>query len=527
MSGLFGSFNVAVKGLNANQTALHTTGHNISNANTEGFNRQRVELKADTPYTYSGVGQLGTGVRIQSVVRMVDEFVDLQIRNENSILSQYEAQYDTIGQIEMVFNAPSNTGLNFAMGEMFNAWQELSKNPESLNAKSIVVEKSKAFADSLNHMASRAHQLKGDVVDSIGKNVFDVNTLVTQLNTVNEQIANIQIKGQSPNDLMDTRDQILKGLSGLTEISTDIDKWGRATVSIGEQKITSIFGENKESTTNNTILSNVTSVKKQVNGNDFEVQIQIGGDTSNVKTVTMSGEEVKKFQEGTPVFVKMTENGSDPVIEDLTPAGIKSGAIGGHMNAIKEIDARVEDLSKFAAGVSYAFNSVHKAGASGKDFFTGDSALDFKVNSELIEDENLVNTGKNDLSPAGDGSRALAIANLRNLKIDFKDISNNSYDDSITNGSKFTTTGSPTTMEGAYADIVIKVGVKTEQASNMVDNQTAVLSQLYNRRESVSGVSIDEEVTNLLKFQRSYEANSRVISTINEMLDTLINRTGV
>lgn len=82
-------------------------------------------------------------------------------------------------------------------------------------------------------------------------------------------------------------------------------------------------------------------------------------------------------------------------------------------------------------------------------------------------------------------------------------------------------------MEGAYGDIVIKVGVKTEQASNMVDNQTAVLSQLYNRRESVSGVSIDEEVTNLLKFQRSYEANSRVISTINEMLDTLINRTGV
>lgn len=525
MSGLFGSFNVAVKGLNANQTALHTTGHNISNANTEGFNRQRVEMKADTPYTFAGVGQLGTGVRIQSVVRMVDEFVDLQIRNENSILAQYEAQYDTIGQIEMVFNEPSNTGLNFAMGEMFNAWQELSKNPESLNAKSIVVEKSKAFADSLNHMASRANQLKGDVVGSIGKNVFDVNSLVTQLNTVNEQIANIQVKGQSPNDLMDTRDQILKGLSNLTEISTTFDKWGRASVSVGDQQISKIFGNNLESTENSTILSNVSSVKQV--GDDFEVQIQIGGDTSNVKTVTMSSEEVKKFQEGTPVFVKMPENGSDPVVSDLTPAEIKSGAIGGHRNAIKEIDARVEDLSKFAAGVSFAFNSVHNAGVSGKDFFTGDSALDFKVNSELFEDENLVNTGKNDLSPAGDGSRALEIANLRNLKLNFNDLSKNSYDDSIVNGSKFITTGSATTMEGAYADIVIKVGVKTEQASNMVDNQTAVLSQLYNRRESVSGVSIDEEVTNLLKFQRSYEANSRVISTINEMLDTLINRTGV
>lgn len=524
MSGLFGSFNVAVKGLNANQTALHTTGHNISNANTEGFNRQRVEMKADTPYTFAGVGQLGTGVRIQSVVRMVDEFVDLQIRNENSILAQYEAQYDTIGQIEMVFNEPSNTGLNFAMGEMFNAWQELSKNPESLNAKSIVVEKSKAFADSLNHMASRANQLKGDVVGSIGKNVFDVNSLVTQLNTVNEQIANIQIKGQSPNDLMDTRDQILKGLSNLTEISTTFDKWGRASVSIGDQQISKIFGSNLESTENTTTLSNVSSVKQV--GDDFEVQIQIGGDTSNVKTVTMSSEEVKKFQEGTPVFVKMPENGSDPVVSDLTPAEIKSGAIGGHMNAIKEIDARVDDLSQYAKVVQHAFNTVHEDGKSGEPFFTGDSALSFAVNSKLIKNEGLVNTGKNELSPEGDGSRALALANLRNVKLNFNrdHLADNVYDaDKMT----FTTTGTTTTMEGAYGDIVIKVGVKTEQASNMVDNQTAVLSQLYNRRESVSGVSIDEEVTNLLKFQRSYEANSRVISTINEMLDTLINRTGV
>lgn len=524
MSGLFGSFNVAVKGLNANQTALHTTGHNISNANTEGFNRQRVEMKADTPYTFAGVGQLGTGVRIQSVVRMVDEFVDLQIRNENSILAQYEAQYDTIGQIEMVFNEPSNTGLNFAMGEMFNAWQELSKNPESLNAKSIVVEKSKAFADSLNHMASRANQLKGDVVGSIGKNVFDVNSLVTQLNTVNEQIANIQIKGQSPNDLMDTRDQILKGLSNLTEISTTFDKWGRASVSIGDQQISKIFGSNLESTENTTTLSNVSSVKQV--GDDFEVQIQIGGDTSNVKTVTMSSEEVKKFQEGTPVFVKMPENGSDPVVSDLTPAEIKSGAIGGHMNAIKEIDARVDDLSQYAKVVQHAFNNVHEDGKSGEPFFTGDSALSFAVNSKLIENEGLVNTGKNELSPEGDGSRALALANLRNVKLNFNrdHLADNVYDaDKMT----FTATGTTTTMEGAYGDIVIKVGVKTEQASNMVDNQTAVLSQLYNRRESVSGVSIDEEVTNLLKFQRSYEANSRVISTINEMLDTLINRTGV
>ncbi|MBO1265348.1 flagellar hook-associated protein FlgK [Proteiniclasticum sp. SCR006] len=525
MSGLFGSFNVAVKGLNASQTALHTTGHNISNAGTEGFNRQRVEIKADTPYNLAGVGQLGTGVRIQSVVRVVDEFVDLQIRNENSIFSQFEAQYDTIGQIEMVFNEPSDTGLNFAMGEMFNAWQELSKNPESLNAKSIVVEKSKAFADSLNHMASRADQLKGDVVGNIGKNVFDVNSLVTQLNGVNEQIANIQIKGQSPNDLMDTRDQILKDLSGAADIETTFDKWGRASVSIAGQQVTRINGEGMSGQDNTTILSNVSAVEK--NGDVYTVEVQIGGNTSKVEKITMTKDEVQNFQPGTPVFVKMPTDDSAPVLSDLSAANITSGAIGGHVNSIKEIEDRIEDLSKFATGVKYAFNSIHAAGASGEAFFTGDSALDFSVNEKLIEDEGLVNTGKGIESPDGDGSRALALANLRNVKLNLSEenlAGNNIYDDETMS---FNSKGTTTTMEDAYGDIVIKVGVKTEQASNMMDNQTAVLSQLNNRRESVSGVSIDEEVTNLLKFQRSYEANSRVINTINEMLDTLINRTGV
>jgi len=507
MSGLFGSFNVAVKGLNANQTALHTTGHNISNANTPGFNRQRVELTADTPFNVPGVGQLGTGVRIQSVVRVVDEFVDNQIRNENSILAQYEAQYDTIGQIEMVFNEPSNTGLNFAMGEMFNAWQELSKNPESLNAKTIVVEKSKAFADTLNHMANRANQLQEDVVGNVHKNVFDVNSLVTQLNTVNDQIANIQLKGHSANDLMDTRDQLLQGLSTIGDITTSFDTMGRASVKMGGETIT---GKDSPMT-----LSSVASIEKDTGGNVINVTIFEGGDTS--KPVTISG-NTEGLKVGQPIFYTPA-SGTEP--NTLQVAEVKSGALGGNLNSMEEIENRVEDLTKFAEGVKYMFNSVHNPDneevydplTPDIDFFTGENALDFQVNALILQNEGLVRTGDNINSPDGDGSRALAIANLRNVKIDFN--------------SPGTDTETGNTMEGAYGDIVIKVGVKTEQASNMMDNQTAVLAQLYNRRESVSGVSIDEEVTNLLKFQRSYEANSRVINTINEMLDVLINRTGV
>jgi len=161
------------------------------------------------------------------------------------------------------------------------------------------------------------------------------------------------------------------------------------------------------------------------------------------------------------------------------------------------------------------------------DFFTfsGEAtAMNFKVNEEILKDESKVATGKDASAAVGDGTRALAIANLRTTKIDFKILSGNTYHDT---SMKFDSQPSGTTMEGAYSDIIIKVGIKTEHASNMVDNQSAVMAQLSNRRESVSGVSIDEEVTNLLKYQRSYEANSRVINTLNDMLDTLINRTGV
>jgi flagellar hook-associated protein 1 FlgK len=441
MAGLFNTFNTAVKGLNAQQTALHTTSHNISNANTEGFSRQRVDMKADAAYNYAGVGQLGTGVKLEGVFRMVDEFVDYQIRNESSTLNKYMSKNDVMSQIEMVFNEPSDTGLNFAMSEMFNAWQELSKNPESLNAQSIVAEKSKSFADTLNHMAMQISDLRVDTQANIDKEVLDISSLTDQLNTVNEQIFNITVKGHSPNDLLDQRDLLLKKLSGIADISQTYDKWGRASVTLGGQVIT---GKDTPITTD-----------------DFNINL------------------------------------------------ITSGKIGGYRQAMAEIDQRLAELDGFAQEMDELVNSVHKSGADGIEFFTfTDStertALNFRVNPVILNDESLVATGADNSSAPGDGSRALAIANLKNAKL-------------MGGG----------TIEGKYRDIVIKVGISTEHAANMVSNQEALMAQLSNRRESVSGVSIDEEVTNLIKFQRSFEANSKVISILSEMLDTLINKTGV
>lgn len=492
MSGLFNSFNTAVKGLNAQQTALNTTSHNIANANTEGFSRQRVEIKADKAYDFSGIGQLGTGVKLEGIVRVVDDFVDYQIRNENSALGQYTAKSDAMSQLEAVFNEPSDTGVNNAMGQMFNAWQDLSENPESLSAQSIVVEKAKTFVDTLNQTASQMEGLKGNVVSDLEKNTLDINSTVDQLKTLNGQIRNIAIKGESPNDLLDQRDLLMKQLSGLADYTSSFGKYGEVNITLGGKEITAKDAAYK--------LSTVSGMADNGDGT-WAVSVAVGGNSSNIKTVSMTADAAKSLKEGSPVYYE--EGASQP----LTPASIKSGNVGGNLEVLGDIESILTEMNSFAKNMADEVNKIHNPEGSGTDFFTfagAESASGLRVNQAIEDDASLVATGASDTAAAGDGSRALEIAKLRDRKLD--------------NGA---------TLEGSYNDIVTKVGISTQQAANLVSNQDAVMAQLTNRRESVSGVSIDEEVTNLIKYQRSYEANSRVISALSEMLDTLINRTGV
>ena len=447
MSGIFSTLNTANKGMMASQTVLHTISHNISNANTEGYSRQRVDLKADLAFNFAGVGQIGTGVKMESIVRVVDDYVSKQIRQENSTLNQFAAKSEVLAQLEIIFNEPSDTGLNFNLGEMFAAWQELSKNPEGLNFKTIVVEKSRTLTDTLNHMMNQLNSLEDETNELINKNVDEFNSLTTQLDTLNQQIYNISVKGQIPNDLMDQRDLLLKKLSSISDFKADFDKYNRAIIKIEDNEIL---------------------------GPDANYQLQINED-------------------GMPILVD--KDGSTITADKF----LKSGSLKGYIEAIDDLEGRKDELKKFTENLAKTINEVHTR--EGEEFF---SLKDGKiiVNENIVKDNNLVKAGKKG-APEGDGSLALEIAQLRNKKI---------------NG---------VTIEGAYRDIITKVGISKEHADNMVSNQEVLVNQLELRRESSSGVSINEEVTNLIQYQKSFEANAKVISVLTDMLDTLINRMGV
>lgn len=481
MAGLFSTFNTANKGLMAQQTALHTVGHNISNANTKGFSRQRVEMKADLPFHLGGVGQLGTGVKIDGVIRVVDPLINKQIRNENSTLNWFQEKSFGLDQLEVVFNEPSTTGLNSSLANMFNSWQELSKNPENLASKTMVIEQTKTLTDNINHMANQIDTLRDGTVDQMEKNALDFNATIDQLNNLNQQIFNIAVKGHPPNDLLDQRDMLLNDLSDITSIDAKFDEYGRVAVDLkgeGGEKI-EILSHKSLKPAKMKIEENVTEDKKEV-------------------TVKIIGVD----EEGDPIEINLD---------------VKSGALRGNKEALEQMNERKEDLNDFARTMAEKINEVHKD-AGGEDIYTiKDGADNFNANNiranpAILKEPGKIVAGATSDSPDGDGSTALKIANLRSEKIKFGEGTDKEKE---------------TTILGAYMDMVTKVGISKEHADKMIANQDALLGQLEYRRESVSGVSIDEEITNLIKYQSAYQANARVISTISEMLDTLINRTGV
>lgn len=495
MSGMFSSLNTATKGLMASQTALHTTGHNITNVNTEGYTRQRVDMQADKAFNFAGVGQLGTGVKMAGIVRMIDNHVSKQIRDENSTLNRFLEKSNVTSHLEVIFNEPSDTGLDFNISEMFKALENLTGNPENINFKTVAVEKLKTLTDNLNHTAGKIEGLEKETHDLIDQNVLDFNSKVEQVNVLNKQIFNITIKGQSPNDLLDQRDLMLKEISAIADIKVDIDEYGRAGITM----------------TNEVTGSPAITESRAILTKDG-TQKFLGYDKGDATNPNLN-RKIKLYD------TKETAKNEDGTGEGLD---ITNGRILGNMDALKDVKESKDNLDDLANTLGQAMNSVHKNG-KGVDIFTGNegdkfTAKNIKVTEALQKDPSDLAKGKdkdgNDLAP-GNNDLANDLALIAGKKY-ITDKDGNIKDDD--NGN---------TIGGKFRDMVIKIGISKQHSDNMIDNQAALTNQLEMRRESVSGVSLNDEMTNAIKFQKSFEANARVITVLTEMLDTLINRTGV
>jgi len=634
MSGLFDTFNIAKRGLTVQQAAINTTSHNISNANTVGYSRQRAVAETTRPfggmskYDSAGAGQVGTGAEITSIQRIRDSFIDYQVRSESGTSGYNVPISETLSKVEDIFGEPSDTGIQELTNKFFSAFQEVSKTPDKSDVKAVAIQKASALADSLNYAYNQLKKTCEDTQTVLQSNVTDVNSYLDQINELNKQIRSVSAVGQTPNDLMDKRDNLLDNLS--KKFGIQVDRKDLDTISLSSTEYpTSSLVKSDPNDIGYTRLSYVKSATavKDASGNltgDVTVEYYPLGNKNTEKTFTVtagSATNAKDLADSltqnkiligdkngfvgtattataatvaadvagtvtnatTGVITTTTINGGNTTTITITPpttatalnmatfqtykyeSGINNvdnnhikGEIAANQSVQETIKGYMDNLDKLAAGLAYTVNAIQTGSvdskttsqgltnnfiftnANNKTTDTGITAANIKVNSDLIKDATLLNCSTTSTSGVGDGARAKAIANLNLIKMNLSNVGDDlstmtraqflnkvgisglsGFSDTSCLNLNSQTDGS--TVDTYYKSIINNLAITKQEATRKADAQDTILANLADQKSQVSGVSLDEETTNLIQFQHAYQANAKMISTIDELLDVVIN----
>src|SRR5699024_416346 len=228
MVSTFHGLEMAKRALNAQQAALYTTSHNISNANTVGYTRQRVNFEQLNTLSSSRepggvVSGVGSGVETGSIERIRDRFLDMQYRKENSKSGYYASQAEALKQMENLLNEPSEEGLAFVLEDFFNGLQDLNGNADHSGTRTVVAQRGEAVAETYRYLASSIKDVQDDLKNQIDVTVDDLNSILRQIDAINNEIAGIEPHGLVPNDLYDERDRLIDSLSTMVDIEVSYD----------------------------------------------------------------------------------------------------------------------------------------------------------------------------------------------------------------------------------------------------------------------------------------------------------------
>ncbi|AAM23774.1 flagellar hook-associated protein 1 FlgK [Caldanaerobacter subterraneus subsp. tengcongensis MB4] len=476
----FQGLEIAKTGLFVSQKALEVTGHNIANANTPGYTRQVVDMASIAPPTTFGMYDqwgkaIGEGVKIVDIRQIRDQFLDNQYRRENKFLGEWETKAEVLSAIENIFNEPSSSGITAVLNDFFNSLQELSKNPESLTVRAEVRERAIALADTFNMVYQHLYDKLNELNSTIQSRIAEINSYAERISRLNGEIYRFELSGQVANDLRDQRNLLVDQLSKLVNITTYEDANGNFRIDIGGQAL-------------------------------------VSGTTAFTMSMDKNGNVIWDLT-GSPV------NPSSGVLKGLLDMRNGDGADG-----VKGVPYYMEQWNKLAYNIAEAINKVHSQGygldgSTGKPLFGGfDTSLAYdkttpyaqliRVSSDILASDGLLKiaAAKDPTALPGDNRNALELIVLRDRPLDGLD---------------------KATFDDFARSLISNLGVDAEQANVMKKNQEVMVKQIDLNRQSVSGVSLDEEMTNMLKYQKSYAACARVITAMDELIDTVINRMGI
>ena len=624
MGSTFSGIELGKRSLMANQDAITTAGHNISNANTEGYSRQRVQIKEFDPLYKPDLerlerpGLIGQGVDVQSINRIRDELLDERIVAQANQESYWDTRSKYYTMLEQIYNEPDDISVRSNMDKFWEAWQELSINPESKAARQAVVTRAETLTDSIKQrweaLAGVGNLIDGDIEATVKQ----VNSYARQIADCNAEIVKSRAMGDNPNDLLDRRDLLVDKLSKLINISTDqrdsdefmIHVGGRVLVqgnisreidlvprfddtgysklvwkdtgndavftggtlgalvelrdvdvrneiqtlntmtmnfadlvndvhrnAVGANKVTGLdffvqhsfvenangnFDRNGDGQLDTSYIfrftgTNALDMQQQVgiegvmrfSGTNGDVQVPYFH-TDTVETVIArindSTSEVKAYlDKNNHLVLKATtaqdQSNPDFVIRHVEDSGYFLAGYSGILAATGEAGAydfaQADAVNALAGGSQFAVSPVYNPSAY------------IEVNPVLQNDVMSVAAGYMDAAgnaPTGDGRAAVEIAAIRNSSV-------------MVGGMK--------TFDDYFADTVTNVGLKGEQAETNLLSQNAIMDDLRNLRDSISGVNIDEELAEIMKFQHGYNAAAKFVTVWDSLIDTVINRLGV
>ncbi|GIO23871.1 flagellar hook-associated protein FlgK [Oceanobacillus sp. J11TS1] len=484
----FRGLEMSRQALSTQQSALYTTGHNISNANTPGFSRQRVNMQAMNGYPTPGMnsphmpGQSGTGVEIGSVQRIRNQFLDTQFRSENASVGYWSQRTAALSRMENLLNEPSESGLSASINDFWQSLQELGANPTNNGARAVVLERGKALGDTFNHLASSMETIRSDLQKETENTIDRANAMIDQLGALNDQIKKLETHGYNANDLYDKRDLILDDLSEIVNIEVTYNTGHIPSNQQGEGVATvKVLAENGDTAT---LVNGLTGEMKKI---DQPQYTEIDG-VKAIESIHVGGVDIKASKGALQSYVHAS-------------GYVEGGEVKGDYPEV------LAKLDKLAYAIVTSFNEVHETGDGTKVPFFEELEEEKGTASKMavaLDDYSDIIVSSNGNTGSGDIARELSnLFTSANDKLD--DVSVNGYLESI----------------------IGELGVDAQHALTMLDSTSTLQHQVNNQRQSISAVSLDEEMTNMIKFQHAYNAAARGMTAMDELIDTIINRMGL
>ncbi len=461
--------------LQAQTSAMETASHNIANATVTGYSRQRVDLEPNVPL-YTPWGAVGTGVVVANITRVRDTMLDTSYRTQASQSSEYGTRKDLLTSIGNVFGEPSDSGLSSTLDQFWSAWSDLANNPTSTAAKSVVQQRGSQLASTLNRFSSDLDGVAASANDRATSQVGALNRYATQIADLNQTIVAAESGGQSANDVRDMRDRALDEMSKIAPVRMVEEANGSATVYLGGMSI----------------VDGVSTKQLSLDKSSGALALRIEG---QARTVAAPG-----------------------------------GSLGAAMGVINtDLPTAKKQLDDVAAALVTRINTIHRTGwsqagdalggsnwnpanpptGSQVDFFdpTRITASTISLSAKVGSDAAYIAAG-NVQNAAGNNSVANLMAGMR------------TDSGAILKAGSTTLT---TSFGEYYRDVVTRVGVSTSDADASATVYDTLTQQADAQRQSMSGVSTDDELIEMTKRQQAYAAAAKVITAADAMSQTLID----